>query len=104
MRTSPSANQGADEGALAFDIPTVPVRKEHRLSVDWLVGGDLKGRLKMAQHCPSLPRQDVVKAQTTRRAQEQEFRRLLLQFKPEQLPALVEILRQQFDNGGGSAA
>jgi hypothetical protein len=34
--------------------------KKHRLSFDWLLGGDLKGRLRMAQRCPSLPRQDVV--------------------------------------------
>jgi hypothetical protein len=33
--------------------------KKHRLSFDWLLGGDLKGRLRMAQRCPSLPCQDV---------------------------------------------
>jgi hypothetical protein len=34
--------------------------KRHRLSFDWLLGGDLKGRLRMARRDPSLPRQIVV--------------------------------------------
>jgi hypothetical protein len=34
--------------------------KRHRLSFDWLLGGDLKGRLKMARRDQSLPRQIVV--------------------------------------------
>jgi hypothetical protein len=33
-----------------------------------------------------------------------EFRRLVLQLKPDQLPTLVEILRRQFDNDDGDAA
>ena len=33
--------------------------KRHRLSFDWLLGGDLKGRLRMARRDPCLPRQIV---------------------------------------------
>jgi hypothetical protein len=70
--------------------------KKHKVSVDWLLFGDLKGLQRMTQEAKASP-------ETTRRAQEQEFRRLMLQLKPNQLPALVEILRRQFDNGGSAA-
>src|SRR5258705_7148275 len=67
--------------------------EKHKISMDWLLCGDLRGLLRTAQGCPSRPRQDVVTAGTTR----QELRRLLLQLEPDQFPALVEILAEQFD-------
>ena len=82
---------------LTYDIKLFT--EKHHVSVDWLICGDLKGLLRTVQGCPSRPRQDIVREETTR----QEFRRLLLQLKPDQLPALVEILRRQFDNDGDVA-
>ena len=70
--------------------------KKHNVSADWLLCGDLKGLQRMTNEAKATP-------ETTRRAQEQEFRRLMLQLKPDQLPALIEILRRQFDNGGDAA-
>lgn len=63
--------------------------KKHRLSIDWLIGGDLKGRLKMTQRCPS--------STTPRRHHGANYSARA------QLPTLVEILCQEFDDGGSTA-
>src|SRR5258706_8346577 len=91
--------------AVYFRPPPATIRRSRMTSPSCTIvtflesPGPTRRRSVQAQRCPSLPRQDVVRVET-----KEEFRRLMLQLKPDQLPALVEILRRQFDNGGRAAA
>src|SRR5258708_7268371 len=91
--------------AVYFRPPPATIRRSSLMSSSCTIvtflesPGSTRRRSVQAQRCPSLPRQDVVRVET-----KEEFRRLMLQLKPDQLPALVEILRRQFDNGGSAAS
>ena len=76
--------------------------KKHRVNLDWLIAGDLKGLLETARGCPSRPRQPVLTPDELHRAQKREILELAKSLNDEQQGRFLKYLRALAD--GGDAA
>ena len=68
--------------------------RKHHVSVDWLIGGDLKGRLRMARNEVMAPRPNPPRRpQWPSDEETQRFRGFLAQMDPADYPAFLAKMR-----------
>jgi hypothetical protein len=76
--------------------------EKHRVNLDWLTGGDLKGLLDTVRGCPSRPRQAEAPYGGGRPYTSEEFVEAIKQLDPKARKFITGYMRQLLD--GGDAA
>jgi hypothetical protein len=75
--------------------------EKHRISMDWLLCGDLQGLLRTAQGCPSRPRQEASTALPFAYTSE-EFVEAINQLDPKAREFITGYMRLLLDGGGAA--